>query len=352
MDETTSKDVGLLPQNDRVQKKLTTMMSVYALDAHEKWVQLSMAYPVFLTAYTGLMIICLFANVDEVLVMRIYSALAVAGLLYRVRYYLRRRWILYFIDLCFMGTIVLIITLAMCHFETCSQYWLRAVYIICTGPIPGSTFMLQLPLTFHHPEAFESFFLHATPMWLSYCRRWKWNVFNVDPMPSIGELVWDGMVDFYIPWVLPYIIFLLIQPFLPCTLASYQTLMDLFVEEEGIAGEQRLMHKKENYVPYYTKIMGFTIGHAVLSASGALAGALSFQSWHANVLWIVGVQIQGMISGYYFYAKSAGINVQKPAFIVGFMRMGVAWLFMVPTWYYSINYLTSPTISGNTTSTN
>jgi len=314
-------------------------MSTYALDISAKWFQFRLSFLVFGLVYVGLAVVCLYSDVNEVYVSFAYCLLSTGLLLYRVGYYLRRKWILYFIDLCFMGTIALIITLVLCHFElTCSQSWFRALYIILSGPIPGATFMLQLPVALHHPEAFESWFLHGTPMWLSYARRWKWHVFDVDPMPSLGELVWDGMIGFYVPWVIPYLAFLLVQPFLPCPIAGYQTLMDLFVEEANLTDERRLLNKKNTYLSYYSKILGFVLGHAFLSATGALAGALSFQSWYANVLWIACVQIQGVISGGNFYARSAAIVSDKPAFIWGFVRMIVAWLLLLPTWYYSILY--------------
>lgn len=348
MAETTSREVPLLQSHVGAEKDaehpratkatLISRMSTYALDVSEKWIKISFSLIFFTIVYITLAVVCLCLDFDEVYVESAYGIMAVTGLLYRVKYYLRRKWILYFIDLCFMGTIVLTVTLVLCRFELCSQFWFRAIYIILTGPIPGATFMLQLPMTFHHPEAFESWFLHATPMWLSYARRWKWHKFDIHPMPTLGELVWDGVVGFYVPWVLPYVIFLLIQPFLPCTMASYQTLMDLFMENDEVTNERRLIRKKEEYFQYYSRILAFVLGHAILSASGALAGALSFQSWHANILWIICVQIQGILSGFNFYARSAGIVSEKPAFIWGFLRMAVAWLLMVPTWYCSIHY--------------
>ena len=34
-------------------------------------------------------------------------------------------------------------------------------------------------------QAFESFFLHASPMWISYAVRWRWG--GLGPMPTVGD---------------------------------------------------------------------------------------------------------------------------------------------------------------------
>ena len=49
-----------------------------------------------------------------------------------------------------------------------SPEWTVAVFAALNGPVAGSTILLRTALCLHHPEAFESFFLHVAPMVFVY----------------------------------------------------------------------------------------------------------------------------------------------------------------------------------------
>ena len=108
---------------------------------------------------------------------------------------------------------------------------LKCHLFISQGPVGGSTFLLRTPLALHHPEAFESFFLHVAPMWMTFPMRWS---FGRKIMERDGasysklEVIKHGFCRVYFPWVLLYGTFLTLQPWLP-VVKDYETLFDLFL---------------------------------------------------------------------------------------------------------------------------
>lgn len=101
----------------------------------------------------------------------VYTGTGLVLMCFRLRYYARRRKLLYTLDLCYW--------VHMCGFYElwfgalagsagaergaggAPGEWAVACLASAVGPVGGAVFMLQSPMLLHHPEAFESFFLHA-----------------------------------------------------------------------------------------------------------------------------------------------------------------------------------------------
>jgi len=266
----------------------------------------------------------------------LYTIVSASGLAYRLKYFARRKWLLYFIDFCFVVSILLLCTLWSCHQWTmdhiCSDDWLVAMYAAGTGPVAGATFLLQTPLTFHHAEAFMSYFIHATPMWIGYCKRWEWKVL---PPMAISTVMWLGFSRVYLPWALCYVTILLLQPWMPNKFAALETIMDGFVFSEGSTCKERLRRKREGFATFTAKVVAVVLGHALLSAMGFAAAALAFQDWMTQMVWITCVQMNCIASGYYFYSRSVDPSHPSPGFLQGFVRMLCAWCIVLPTYLHS-----------------
>ncbi|CAK9039737.1 Glycerophosphocholine acyltransferase 1 [Durusdinium trenchii] len=303
--------------------------SIYALTPDRRWLRPSWAFPLYAAALGLTLLLCFVWQPSYELLRLQYTFVGVGLLLYRVYYYAHKERILYFIDLCFVSSIFLIWSLWFCTDGRCSQEWLWAVYLVAQGPVAGATFPLQTPLTLHHPEAFESFFLHASPMWISYAVRWRWAGFET--IPSVGQLVAAAFWKIFFPWFIAYLIFLLVQPFLPDKIAGYETLVDGLILP-SLTTEQRLNAKRQKYSSYAKGVLMATSLHAVLSSSGFLAAALAFQYHEVQIVWILCVFMGCLISGARFYYQSAHPQYVAPGQLQGFINMSIAWAFVLPTY--------------------
>lgn len=228
--------------------KMQRQHSIYALTPDQRWLRPSLTFPLYAGTLASTMLVCLVWQPSYKMLRLQYTLVGVALLMYRVYYYARKEWILYFIDLCFVNSILLIVSLWCCSEGECSQEWLLAVYLVAQGPVAGAIFPLQTPLTLHHPEAFESFFLHASPMWISYAVRWRWG--GLGEMPTVGSLMILGFRRIYLPWSLLYLVFLLSQPIFPDKIAGYETLVDGLILPSAKSAEQRLVAKRQDYAAY------------------------------------------------------------------------------------------------------
>lgn len=317
--------------------KMQRQHSIYALTPDQRWLWPSLAFPLYAGTLASTMLVCLVWQPSYKMLRLQYTLVGVALLMYRVYYYARKEWILYFIDLCFVNSILLIVSLWCCSEGECSQEWLLAVYLVAQGPVAGAIFPLQTPLTLYHPEAFESFFLHASPMWISYAVRWRWG--GLGEMPTVGSLMILGFRRIYLPWSLLYLVFLLSQPIFPDKIAGYETLVDGLILPSAKSAEQRLVAKRQDYAAYAKKVL-FAVGlHCVLSGSGFLAASLAYQYHEVQVVWIACVFLSCLSSGARFYYQSAVPEYEPPGLYKGFMNMALAWAFVVPTYCYAAGYV-------------
>jgi len=276
---------------------------------------------------------CFAVNAGFLALRATFTVMASAGLLYRLAYYSRKEWVMYCIDLCYVNSILLIWTLWACVDGRCSDEWNIAIDLVGSGAVAGSTFMLLTPLTLHHPESFESFFMHVSPMWVGYCRRWTWGTHGAT-LPPVADLVRMAFSKVYAPWMAAYLAILLAQPFLGETFAGYETLMDLQLFP-GATRAQRLHIKRgSNYPKYAFKVIMCVAVHAFASFTGFLAAAFAFRCWLASVLWIVVIQIGCLYSSYHFYRKSADPFHDAPGLLQGLRNMGFAWLSLAPTYAF------------------
>lgn len=312
--------------------------SVHALTPDRRWLRPSWAFPLFGAAWVLTMTLCCLGEPTAEFLRLWYTLVAVGLMLYRVFYYARKEWILYFIDLCFVNSILLVWSLWRCPVDItnpmenmrCSPTWWWSVFIVATGPVAGAVFPLQTPLTLHHPEGFESFFLHASPMWICYAIRWRWDV--GEAVPGSGPLLWAGLTRIYLPWLTAYMVFLVSQPFMPDLIAGYETLMDLFLFPSATA-EERLIGKRKGFKTYVPNVLKCVTLHAVLSVSGFAAAALCFQSHTVHVVWIGCVMIGCLDAGFRFYKECAGTGYKQPGLHFGFLRMVIAWALILPTYF-------------------
>jgi len=329
-----SGDASKLPTAGR---HMFRQESVYALQPDVRWLQPSLAFPLYAATLVSTMALCLLWTPSFRMLRLQYTLVGMGLLLYRVHYYARKEWMLYFIDLCFVNSILLIWSLWFCESGGCSQDWLLAVYIIAQGPVAGATFPLQTPLTLHHPEAFESFFLHASPMWISYAVRWRWAE-SLGPIPSVWSLLSAGLLRLYLPWSTIYLVFLLLQPFLPDRIAGLETLMDGFIFPASTT-KTRLAGKRQEYRSYAFNVVKATLLHFVLSTSGTLAAALAYQYHEVQIAWILCVLAGCISSGARFYYQSAHPESVPPGVLRGFRNMGLAWAIVLPTFLHSAGYI-------------
>mmetsp|Transcript_41329 Transcript_41329/g.74740 ORF Transcript_41329/g.74740 Transcript_41329/m.74740 type:complete len:379 (-) Transcript_41329:105-1241(-) len=315
---------------DSVRKGASSFASIYALEPHPMWLERRGPVLMFGGLYTFVAVVCILAqHLGFETVRFIYSAMAMFLLLYRMAYYKRKGWLLFFIDLCFVTSEVLVLVMWLIDSAWCSTDFLVSVYLAATGPVAGASFLLNIPLVLHHAEAFESWFLHGTPMWV--CSALRWTFHRLPPRRfGTSDLVWLGLSQFYARWVLFYLAFLLAHPWMPRMVAEMEVIMDGFLYADYTSPSERVKAKRQNYPSYFCYTVAYTLGHAVLSLSGFLAAALSYQCHATQVCWIVVVQVGGLILGVQFYINSTRSR-PMPGMVAGFGRMLLAWAVVAPT---------------------
>ena len=197
--------------------RLQKQNSVYALSPNAKWAQPTWAFAFFSLTLVVTFVFMIYppSYVESFGHLRLfYTGISVALLLYRFWYYSHKQWFLYFIDLCYVSTYANLVSLWGCGLDgafgrfqdgsglqmSCSRQWLRALFTVAQGAVAGACFPLQTPLALHHPEAFESFFLHVSPMWLCYVMRWHFLAEFVTVTPGFSgawHLAVNGFTGFY-----------------------------------------------------------------------------------------------------------------------------------------------------------
>jgi len=98
--------------------------------------------------------------------------------------------------------------------------------------------------------------------------------------------------------------------------------------------EKRAQWKRDNYTKFAPLVVVFVFAHALLSLSGFAAAALAFRSWNTQMVWIVSIQLQGIISGLHFYMKSGDDKHQMPSILFGLALMGLTWCFVLVVYFF------------------
>ena len=264
-----------------------------------------------------------------------FTAASVILLSYRFYYYLLRHWLLYFFDLCFYVHFAILGTLWLGALgkEGEPSEWNIAVFSSVTGPVGGAAFMLQTALTLHHPEAFESWFLHVVPMWVVYAIRWRWGIFTVTQVVPISEVVWLGFSKIYLPWALCYTSFLMLKPYIP-PVAKLPTLFDWYVY-----GDVKEIPAPTSFLTWAWKPVVYILLHALLSLEGYAAAALCFQYETMNLIWIGMVLLGNIKCGYYFYRQSWDKDYKVGNKIVeGLRDSALAWCVLIPSYLHCSGY--------------
>jgi len=268
----------------------------------------------------------------------LYTLVSCALLVYRFKLYYQKQWLAFFIEFCYVVNFFLIGGLWICPSGGCSQEWELGVYIAATGAVAGATFPLQMGLALHHPEAFETFFLHNTPMWMCYAIRWR----EMVPLPahtSLLQLVWFGFSRVYLVWIMLYLPFALVQPFLPDVIAGAETLSDGFLFAD-CTKEERLKKKRGDWKGFAKNLCMALGAHCGLSLSGLIAAAMAFQYHKVQVVWICAVLAGCVDVARKFYKRSADPTIPDPGLVMGMKRMGGAWALLIPTylgcWFFGL----------------
>eukprot|EP00746_Dinoflagellata_sp_MGD_P026766 gnl/MRDRNA2_/MRDRNA2_16310_c0_seq1.p1 gnl/MRDRNA2_/MRDRNA2_16310_c0~~gnl/MRDRNA2_/MRDRNA2_16310_c0_seq1.p1 ORF type:complete len:330 (+),score=26.92 gnl/MRDRNA2_/MRDRNA2_16310_c0_seq1:70-1059(+) len=319
--------------NGPAEKSLKRAQSVYALTPHTKWLAPTWAFPFFALVLLSTIVGLFFIDLSFETTRLGYTIIAVSLLIYRFVYYTYKQWLLYFIDLCYASTYALLASLWLCPSLGCSNEWQMAIFTVAQGAVAGAVFPLQTPLALHHPEAFESFYLHVSPMWVCYAVRWRFS--TISTVPGAFELAVNAFQRFYLPWFIPYFIFLLLQPKLPECIAGLETLPDCQLRP-GASHEERLELKRGHYVKVAKENFMAVSAHAVLSFSGFLAAGLAYQYHSVQVMWICCIMLTCIEAGYQFYCVSYDPNLPGNTIQRGFMKMGLAWVMLLASYMYEV----------------
>ncbi len=254
----------------------------------------------------------------------LFTVPALALLSYRAFYYSQRGALLYLIDFCFWSHVCGLAVLWA--YGSLSRDFCVGVFAALNGPVGGATFLLRTPLLVHHPEAFESFFLHVVPMWASYSLRWNWGdkFFDKDDMSVLG-IVKKGFMRVYLPWVLFYGSFLTLQPYLPWV-ANMETLFDWYAY--GGVPEERT----DAFPVWTAKVWAYCAVHCIMATQGLFAAALSFRSRAVHLAWIFCVIAGTVRTGIMFYIAGLqdGPSVEpENKLIAGFKDCAAAWVVIL-----------------------
>jgi len=204
--------------------------------------------------------------------------------------------------------------------------------------VGGATFLLRTPMLIHHPEAFESFFLHVVPMWASFSLRWNWGetLFSSSSssrLPSTLQIVYLGFTKVYLPWVLFYGTFLSLQPYLPYV-NDMETLFDWY----AYGGKPDV--RDDPWHLWLIKVWAYCSIHGIMATQGLLAAALSFRSQRVHMVWIICVIIGCMSTGISFYKASLVDNMEvnpENKLLTGFRDCGIAWICVLCAYLYDNN---------------
>jgi len=74
-------------------------------------------------------------------------------------------------------------------------------------------------------QAFETFFLHVVPVWISYIARWRLLPPVTPALLPVLATVRLGLTKLYLPWAAGYLLLLLGKPYTP-GIHGLDTLMD------------------------------------------------------------------------------------------------------------------------------
>lgn len=311
--------------------ELKRKASIYALSPDKVWLYANhkWAYMIFSNlAFVFLAACCFFTPTFEHLRL-CYTLVALSLLAYRFQLYWKKKWCGFFIELCYVISFFLIASLWICPNGVCSEDWELGVFVVAQGAVAGSTFPLQMGVGLHHPEAFETFFLHNSPMWVCYAIRWR----HMLPLPSntgLGHCVWCGF-KVYMLWVMFYWPFLMLQPHLPDIIAGAETLPDGFIYPD-VTREERIKKKRGNYKNWAIEASKGLAAHCALSMSGFLAAGMTFQYHKVQVIWIFAVLAGCADVSISFYKRSQDATLPAPSMMVGLKRMGLAWALLIPTY--------------------
>jgi len=218
----------------------------------------------------------------------VFTVPSVALLFYRTVLYFKCGWSLFLLDLCPVTQICLLWTL---WFGTSTSFiWKLAMFACINGPVAGSTFLLAIKLEVDSPEAFESFYLHVVGMLLSI----KMREFIIADgpehrlhLPSEDYQVWKIIktchTKMYLRWLIPYGIFLSLQPFLK----PFDSMLTLFDYNVHAGKPLRDMA----YWMWLLEVWGYLAAHALMATIGMAAAAFSFDFVQVHYLYTVIVLI-------------------------------------------------------------
>mmetsp|Transcript_20109 Transcript_20109/g.39064 ORF Transcript_20109/g.39064 Transcript_20109/m.39064 type:complete len:301 (-) Transcript_20109:516-1418(-) len=274
------------------------------------------------------------ADLDTLRLAFTVAALSLLG--YRLVYYAHRKMLLYVLDLCYWVHACGLFALWFTPVEEANlpKGWMVAVYASAVGPVGGASFMLQQPLLIHHPEAFESFFLHVVPMWVAYAIRWRIGVHHLPPELPIYTIIHDGFSEVYLPWAVFYCLFLIVKPYVPI-ISKHETLFDWYTGSvSGVATEPAVDRGRPPFLRYAWKPVAYIILHGLFALEGYCAAALCYQYEAVNLAWLAATFLGTVKCSYHFYRASADSSY-KPGnkLASGLKDSAGAWILLLPIYY-------------------
>jgi len=301
-----------------------------------RWTEPTKYTALFFAMTIGMAVAVLHGNFEVLRV--VFTVMALSLLAYRFFFYSKQSLLLYMFDLCYWVHISVVYALWFgSSGDRESALWYSfAIFTSTVGPVGGASFMLQTPFLLHHPEAFESFFLHVMPMWVSYAVRWRLKAHLVDSWQPFTSILWVGAIHVYLPWAIFMVTLLIVKPWLP-VVSQYQTLFDWYTGSVSTESKPSVAHEKApkpQFLSYAWKPVAYILMHGLFSLEGYAAAAMCFQYEAVNILWLMLVFVGNVKCAYVFYRSCADPSYgQHNKLAGGLLDSAVSWSLMLPLYY-------------------
>jgi len=193
---------------------------------------------------------------------------------HKIYYFYRKRWLLYFIDLCYYSMMHCVLKVIGGDSVSTNS---ANLFVLINGPVLGSSLVLKQRTGFYDREVYASFFLHILQAWFSYYAR---QVECINDGETIDEvkLFGETFVYYYLPWAGCYFVAIMIKPYIPI-LQNFPTLYDDTVNP----GVPLLT---DDFKTSLFKKTVYMFAHGAASLAGAIAAAFSFNNKYCHLIFL------------------------------------------------------------------
>jgi len=158
------------------------------------------------------------------------------------------------------------------------------------------------------------FFLHVSPMWLTFPLRWRIGQDRNLQEITFCSLFRPGMLRIYLPWCGFYAMFLAVQPWTP--VSNMITLYDWNVW----GGEP--LHRDWPFWQWTLAAWGYCLAHCGMSAYGMIWAALSFRYHPVHVAYSLCIVASIVIRTVLYYLEMYPSGMQQ--LLMGALELSVA----------------------------